>query len=81
MIRELENRVILAEKEVHECLNYGGVFHDKGPTHCELKLAYEQGDLGTEVAHMRRFAAALTELANALEGKETMVCQGWLACP
>jgi hypothetical protein len=71
MTRELENRVIRAEKEVHECLNYGGVFHDKRPTRSELELAYEQGDLSVEVAHMRRFAAALTELANALQAEET----------
>jgi hypothetical protein len=72
MTRELEKRVIRAEKEVHECLNYGGVFHNNRPTRSELALAYEQGDLSTEVAHMRRFAAALMELANALEAEETV---------
>ncbi|OAS07773.1 hypothetical protein AYO08_10640 [Pseudomonas putida] len=70
MGREIEDRVKLAEKEVDACLNYGGVFHDGGPTSKELELAYEQGDLSDEVPHMRRFAAALIELADALEAED-----------
>jgi hypothetical protein len=66
----MSDRVKLAEKEVHACLNYGGVFHDGGPTSKELELAYEQGELGDEVPHMRRFAAALSELADALEAED-----------
>lgn len=56
-----------AEKEVHDCLNYGGVFHDGSPTTCELELAYKQGDIKDEVLHMRRFALALNTLADELE--------------
>ncbi|MDL4860725.1 hypothetical protein NPJ88_000110 [Halomonas elongata] len=64
-------RVKQAEREVHVCLNYGGVFHDGGPTTKELELAYEQGDLKEEVPHMRRFARALSELADALEAEDS----------
>lgn len=63
----MSERIKAAEKEVHDCLNYGGIFHDGGPTTEELELAYQQGDLEDEVPHMRRFAAALVELADALE--------------
>lgn len=62
-----ESRVKRAEREVHACLNYGGIFHDGGPTTQELELAYDLGDLSDEIPHMRRFAAALNELADALE--------------
>lgn len=67
MEREIEDRVKRAEVEVHACLNYGGVFHDGGPTSKELEIAYEQGELSDEIPQMRRFAAALNELADALE--------------
>lgn len=63
-------RVNAAEKQVHICLNYGGVFHDGGPTSKELELAYAQGDLADEVPQMRLLAAALNELADALEEDE-----------
>ena len=66
----MSDRVKLAEKEVHACLNYGGVFHNGGPTSHELELAYDQGDMADEVPHMRRFAAALNELADALEAED-----------
>lgn len=64
------DRVKKAEREVHLCLNYGGVFHDGMPTTKELELAYDQGPIGEEISHMRRFAAALIELANALEADD-----------
>lgn len=69
MTTELEDRVKRAERAVGECLNYGGVFHGEGPATRPLELAYEQSELDYEVAHMRRFAAALTELADSLEAK------------
>ena len=62
-----ESRVKRAEREVHACLNYGGIFHDGGPTPRGLELAYDLGDLSDEIPQMRRFAAALNELADALE--------------
>lgn len=69
MSEGIENRVKRAEREVHVCLNYGGVFHDGGPTTKELELAYDQGKLTDEVPQIRRFAAALNELADALEAE------------
>lgn len=60
-------RIKKAEMEVYQCLNYGGVFHDEAPTSKAIELAYEQGDLSDEIPHMRRWAAALNELADALE--------------
>ncbi len=59
-----------AEKEVSACLNYGGIFHNGGHTTKQLELAYSQGDLKDEVAHMRRFSRALNELANAVEAEK-----------
>ena len=70
MTRDTENLVKQAEKEVHACLNYGSVFHDKKPTSKELELAYGQGELSDQIAYMRRFSAALNELAEALESKD-----------
>jgi hypothetical protein len=58
-----------AEKEVDDCLNYGGVFHDGSHTTKELELVYEMGDVEDEVAHMRRFSKALSELADAVEAE------------
>lgn len=69
MTRDTENLVKQAEKEVHACLNYGCVFHDKKPTSKELELACGQGELSGQIAYMRRFSAALNELAEALESK------------
>ncbi len=59
-----------ANLEVHACLNYGGIFVDGSPTIKELELAYEFGDIDEEIAHMRRFAKALNNLAKALEQAE-----------
>jgi hypothetical protein len=70
MTRDTENWVKKAEKEVHACLNYGSVFHDKKPTSKELELAYGHGDLSDQIANMRRFSAALDELAEALESQD-----------
>lgn len=70
MSEGIESRVKRAEREVHACLNYGGIFHDGGPTTQELELAYDQGDLSDEIPQMRRFAAALNELADALEADQ-----------
>ncbi|MBI6750378.1 hypothetical protein [Pseudomonas syringae] len=70
MTRDTENWVKQAEKEVHACLNYGSVLHDKTPTSKELELAYQHGDLSDQVSYMRRFAAALNELAEALEAQD-----------
>lgn len=56
-----------AAKAVHRCFNYGGVFVGGSPTKQDLCLAYQQGDVVDEVAHMRHFADALLELANAIE--------------
>ncbi|MBB1333933.1 hypothetical protein [Pseudoalteromonas sp. SR41-6] len=55
------------EKEVYACLNYGGIFHDGGNTTKQLELAYSQGDIKDEIAHMRRFSRALDALANAVD--------------
>lgn len=70
MTRDTENWVKQAEKEVHTCLNFGSVFHDKMPTRKELGLSYLHGDLSDQVSFMRRFAAALNELAEALEAQD-----------
>lgn len=67
MSTESSSRIALAEKEVRACLNYGGVYYDSTASSKELVLDYAQGDLMDEVTHMRRFAAALNELAEALE--------------
>lgn len=67
MSQENPKRITLAEKEVRACLNYGGVYHDNARPGKALVLDYEQGELSDEVVHMRRFAAALNELADALE--------------
>jgi len=58
-----------AVKEVDACLNYGGVFHDGSHTAKELELVYEMGDVEDEIAHMRRFSKALSELADAIEAE------------
>lgn len=50
--------------------HYGGFFHDGGYTAKELELVYDQGGKPDEIAHMRRFAAALTALADALETED-----------
>jgi hypothetical protein len=70
MTRDTDKWVKQAEKEVHACLNYGSVFHDKKPTSKELELAYGHGDLSDQISYMRRFAAALNELAEALEAQD-----------
>ncbi|MGE8188194.1 hypothetical protein [Pseudomonas sp. NPDC086278] len=70
MTRDTDKWVKQAEKEVHACLNYGSVFHDKKPTSKELELAYGHGDLSGQISYMRRFAAALNELAEALEAQD-----------
>ena len=61
-----------AEKEVNSCLNYGRVFHDGGHTTKELELAYKQGDLQSEISHMRRVANALNKWAETLEEQERL---------
>jgi hypothetical protein len=63
----MNERVRKADKEVHACLNYGGIVHDATQPCHDLRMIYEQGDLVDEIAHMRRFAAALNELASSLE--------------
>lgn len=73
MTRDTENWVKQAEKEVHACLNYGNVLHDKMPTSKDLELAYGHGDLSDQIAYIRRFAAALDELAEALESQDDSV--------
>lgn len=70
MTRDTDKWVKQAETEVHACLNYGSVFHDKKPTSKELELAYGHGDLSDQISYMRRFAAALSELAEALEAQD-----------
>lgn len=68
----MNERVRKADKEVHACLNYGGIVHDVTHTRRDLEMIYEQGDLEDEIAHMRRFATALNELASALEDQAKM---------
>lgn len=52
----------LLDKELHELLNYGGIFFEDG----DVEYAWEIGDLKEEVAHMRKIASVLNNLAASI---------------
>jgi len=60
-------RVDHAKETVNACLNYGGVYHDGGPTTKQLELTCDHDALYDEVPQIRRLAMSLIALADALE--------------
>ncbi|AXQ50960.1 hypothetical protein DZC31_30035 (plasmid) [Stenotrophomonas rhizophila] len=67
-----------AEKQLNEQLSYGGISPSTGPFGSTLEYRYQDGDLVDEIGQMRRLAAALSSLADALESetKGTPEAQG-----
>jgi len=65
----VSERIKRAEKQVNEQLSYGGIVPSIGALGGTLEYRYQDGDLVDEIGQIRRLAAALSNLADALESE------------